>query len=107
MGHSLAVGSFAAGLVSFLWFIFFLAQELMPMPVHIPRSLALRVGVPLTLLMPVVAIALGITAFVRLRAEVVQRIGFDQIAATSGVLLGGVVLFLCLIVALWIVTLPT
>jgi hypothetical protein len=107
MGHSLAVGSFAAGLVSFFWFVFFLAQELMPMPVHIPRSLALRVGVPLTLLMPVVAIVLGIMAFVRLRAEVVQRIGFDQIAATSGVPLGGVVLFLCLIVALWIVTLPT
>ena len=89
-----------------IWLAFFLAQELLPLPVHIPRTLGVWVCIPLTLVLPVTAIVLGIMAMVRLHAAGVQRIGFDQMAAMCGAILGGVVLFLCLLVALWIVSFP-
>lgn len=106
MAHGLAVGSLISGIASLLWLGFFLAQGVMPMPVHLPHTVAMRVGIPLALLLPVVAIVLGIMAIARLQAAGVQRIGFDQLAATSGAILGGVVLFLCLLAGLFIISFP-
>ena len=101
-----AFGSVSAGLLALVWLVFFLAQELFAMPVHIPRSIATWIGIPLTLVLPCAAVALGVAAILRLRAQGVARIGSEQIAATSGVILGGVVLLLCLLVYLWMISLP-
>ncbi len=103
----LAMGSAGLGVVSFLWFVFFVLQELMPMPVHIPRRIAVWVGFPLTLALPIAAIVLGLMATVKMRAQVGPPMWGEQSAATTGVVLGGVVLFLCLLLLLWILTLPT
>ena len=103
----LAFGSGGAGILSLVWFVFFLAQELFALPVHIPHDAAKWVGVPLTLVLPGMAIALGLAAVVKLRGQSAMPIPPEQVAATSGVILGGVVLLLCLLTFLWILSLPT
>ncbi len=102
----LSIGSLAIGLLSLLWFVFFLAQALMPMPVHLPDSVRKPVGIPLTFVLPVAAIVLGVVALLQINARGVQVIAFDQIAALTGAILGGVVLLLCLLAVLWLIVLP-
>jgi hypothetical protein len=101
----LSAGSLAFGLLSLFWLVFFIAQAFLPMPVHLPEWAQLRIGVPLTLALPIAAIVLGIAALVRIHAAGIQVIGFDQVAAMSGAILGGVVLLLCLLVVLWCIVL--